>query len=68
MTQEQIILNHLKTFGSITSIEAIYNYGITRLSARIFELRKKGVAVKTTYVTVKNRFGEQVTYAKYILA
>lgn len=66
-TQEQMVLDHLQTFGYITSIEAIYNYGITRLSARIFNLRKDGHKIKTDYVTSKNKYGEAVTFAKYIL-
>ena len=41
-TQELQILNHLKKHKFITSWEAIQEYRITRLSARIYELREKG--------------------------
>ena len=41
-TQELQILNHLKKHKYITSWEAIQEYRITRLSARIYELREKG--------------------------
>lgn len=37
-----LILNHIKTHGSITSKEAFELFGCTRLSARIFDLREKG--------------------------
>ena len=42
MTKTQKVLNHLRINGSITSWEAIQEYGVTRLSATIFNLRKKG--------------------------
>ena len=38
---EERILNHLKDFGSITSWEAIKDYGCTRLSHYIWLLRKE---------------------------
>ena len=41
ITHQDRILNHLITKGSITSWEAIKEYGITRLSAVIFNLRKE---------------------------
>ena len=41
-SQESIILNHLKKYKHITTWEAITKYRITRLSARIFELRESG--------------------------
>lgn len=40
LTQTNEVLEHLKTHGTITSIEAIMQYGATRLSAIIFDLRK----------------------------
>lgn len=44
-SQDDIILKHLQKFGSINAIEAIHKYGITRISARIYNLRKKGYAI-----------------------
>ena len=40
--QADAILWHLKTYGTITSYEAIKEYGATRLSAIIFNHRKAG--------------------------
>ena len=40
MNQTETILQHLKTYGFISSFEAFALYHITRLSARVFELRK----------------------------
>lgn len=67
-TQKEAVLNHLKTQGSITSMEAINNYGATRLSAIIFDLRyKDGYMIETHMVAGKNRFGNSYEYAKYVL-
>ena len=38
-TKTEKILNHLKKYGNITSLEAIYKYNATRLSAIIYVLR-----------------------------
>ena len=66
MTQEDRVLRHLQDFGSITSWDAIQEYGITRLSAVIFNLRKT-YDIKGTVVTAKNRYGEPVHYTRYTL-
>lgn len=39
---KNLILNHLQTYGSITSMEAIKKYNCTRLSHYILLLRKDG--------------------------
>lgn len=67
MTHEQLVLNHLQKYGSITTWEAYKYYRNTRLSAYILILRKKGYEIKTEYVTRTNRNGNSSTYAKYIL-
>lgn len=53
MTQELRVLKHLQEYGSITSWEAIEEYGATRLSAIIYNLRKKGFKIKTDFVSKK---------------
>lgn len=65
--KEERLMRYLQEFGSITSLEAIQELGDTRLSATVFELRKKGVNIISTPVTVTNRWGEKVTYAKYTI-
>ena len=67
MTQELRVLKHLQEYGSITSWEAIEEYGATRLSAIIYNLRKKGFKIKTDFVSKKNRHGDVVVFGKYIL-
>tara|TARA_R100001129_G_scaffold141848_1_gene103056 strand:+ start:28 stop:252 length:225 start_codon:yes stop_codon:yes gene_type:complete len=61
-TQENQILNHLKKHKFITSWEAIQEYRITRLSARIYELREKGYQIITKNITENGK-----TFAEYSL-
>ena len=61
-TQNEMILHHIKTHGSITTIEAFTLYGITRLSGRIWELRKNH---KIEGVKETNKNGK--TYMRYFL-
>lgn len=65
MTQCEQVLNYIKIFGSISSMEAFQDLGITRLSARIWELRNEGYVFDETNETHKNRFGKLVTYKRY---
>jgi len=65
-SQSDAILWHLKTYGSITSYEAIKEYGATRLSAIIFNHRKEGYDIDSMPLTKKTRFGRNTTIAKYI--
>lgn len=67
-TQCDRILRHLKDYGSITSMEAMQEYGIMRLASRINDLRRSGVAIQSETVTGKNRYGEPTHYAVYKIA
>lgn len=51
--------------GSVTPIEAWRLLGIYRLSARINDLRKRGVLITTEPTEVENQFGEKCTVARY---
>lgn len=66
-TQADRVLAYIKTFGSITSLEAFRDLGVTRLSARIYELRARNIKIESTSITSKNRYGENCTYSKYFL-
>ena len=65
-TQKSVILNHLKTKGTITSKEAFELYGATRLSAVIYDLRHVGYLIDTVDTIGKNRFGNTCCYATYV--
>lgn len=67
-TQNEMIVEYITEYGSITQMDAIYNIGCTRLPSRICELKKAGYNIITEMVTTKNRFGEDVKIAKYRFA
>lgn len=65
MTQNEKVLRHMQDFGSITSMDAFTEYGCTRLSARIKDLRDAGISINATRETRVNRYGEKVSFARY---
>ena len=67
ITQCDRILRHLKDYGSITSLEAVNEYGIMRLASRINDLRAQGIAIVSEVKTGKNRYGEDTHFAVYKL-
>lgn len=67
LTQNEMIANHLREFGSITQMEATNEYGCMRLSARIHDLRAKGMDIETVDTVRTNRYGVKVRFARYVL-
>lgn len=67
LTQCDLILQHLKSYGSITSLEAMQKYGVMRLASRISDLRRLGYAFATTKENGKNPNGEKTSYTRYSL-
>jgi hypothetical protein len=67
MKQNDRILRHLHDHGSITSLEALQEYGIMRLASRISDLKKAGIPIRREMVSGKNRYGEATSYARYSL-
>ena len=66
MTKTEKVKIHLENVGHITSLEAIELYGATRLSAIIFNLRKRGMNIDSERIDFTDRFGNAAHYAKYI--
>lgn len=62
------VYDFIKNHGSITTLDAFLELGETRLSARIFELKEKGVRLETEWIDVSNRFGESRRVKKYFFA
>ena len=52
LTQKQQVLTHLKSHNSITSWDAIIEYGITRLSHHIYCLRNDGYIIPDERIKV----------------
>lgn len=67
MTQNERITRHLNDYGSITSLEAMSEYGIMRLASRISDLKQQGLPIVTEMVSGENRYGETTHYARYSL-
>lgn len=68
MSKTKAVLLHLEEFGSITSWEAIKEYGATRLSAIIYNLRHKyKLNIISEKVEFIDRYGEKSNFAKYVL-
>lgn len=65
MTQNDRILRHMRDYGSISSMDAVKEYGIMRLASRISDLKKAGIPIRREMVTGKNRYGENTSYARY---
>ena len=64
MSQNEIILRHLKKAKSISQREAIVDYSIQSLSKRISELRQAGFNIVTKH---KNHPVTGQRYARYVL-
>ena len=61
------ILRHLEDYGTITSWEAIQEYGCTRLSHYIYLLRKDGHHITGKDEPFTNRYGEKSSFTRYRL-
>lgn len=68
MTQCERIIRHLQDYGSITSLEAMKEYGIMRLASRINDLKNRGIKIISITEKSKNRYGEPTKYSVYMLA
>jgi hypothetical protein len=51
ISQKGMILNHLKSKGTISGVEALSLYRIYRLAARVEELRRSGHTIETDMKT-----------------
>lgn len=67
MNKTKAVLQWLQTGAGISSMEAIKQFGATRLSATIFNLRKKGYNIETVTCDGTDRFGNRMTFARYYL-
>lgn len=64
---KQRIIQYMKKHKGITSQDAFRELGITRLSARIKELRELGYDISTIMIDDTNKYGEPVRYGLYKL-
>lgn len=66
-TQNQMVLEHLKTHGSINLVTAYNDYGIAALHSRISDLRQAGHDIEKIGKTKRNRFGKKIRVFEYRL-
>lgn len=67
MNKTEAVALHLIEKGNITSWEAIKEYGATRLSAIIFNLRhKRGFIIRNERYNFVDRYGTPSHFDKYI--
>lgn len=67
-TQCDMVLDYMRTYGSITALNAIADLGCMRLASRISDLKRKGVSIKSRTVKVAKRMGGFTNIAEYSLA
>lgn len=62
------VLNYMKTYKTITTLEAFKYCGVSRLSARIWDLRNKyGYDISTQPRKVRDQDGVMTTVNAYFL-
>lgn len=62
------VLQYLRDFGEITQFEALRDIAVQRLSARISEMKKRGIKFEVKSRVVKNRYEQPCIIAVYSLA
>jgi hypothetical protein len=64
-TQRELVLDHLRRGESITQFQALRDYGIQRLAARVHELRRAGHPVQDRTIEVHRAHGGTARVSEY---
>ena len=67
-TTQSRVFEYMNKFGSITSLQAFVDLGESRLSARVWELKDKGIKIDSEMIEVENRFHEKRHVKKYFIS
>jgi len=65
--QNDRVIAYILAYGSITADDADRQFGCKRLASRICDLKRKGYSIGKVMELGKNRYGEDVRYARYFL-
>lgn len=65
MTQCERILKYMDDFGTISTMQAFSDLGVTRLASRIHDLKQMGYDIESETRYSKNRYGENTHYSVY---
>jgi len=68
MKQTERVLRHMQQVGPITAMDAVREYGIMRLAARIYDLRRQGYQIVSDDDSGANREGKSANWTSYRLA
>ena len=68
ITQCQRIVDYIRQFGSISTLEAFRDLGVARLASRIHDLKGMGYNITSETISSLNRFGEKTYFKVYRLA
>ena len=72
-SQNDSILAHLRSGGTLSQVDAYHAFGCTRLSARIYDLRKRmdnegnKEAIDSVSISFTARSGKSGRYCRYYL-
>lgn len=55
LSQEQQILNHLRSGKTLTALEALRRFGCFRLGARVFDLKQAGYDIRSALVEIDGK-------------
>lgn len=64
-TQKQRLMEYFKSGKKITSLDALSQLGIYRLSARMSELENVGIPISREQTQITNRYGQEVRIKRY---
>lgn len=65
VSQCDLVLDYLIKNHTITPMEAMEEFGIMRLGARIYDLKHRGYDITSETTVGKNRYGKTIKYATY---
>lgn len=65
MTQCERVLKYMDDFGTISTMQAFSDLGVTRLASRIHDLKQMGYDIESETRYSKNRYGENTHYSVY---
>lgn len=66
--QTEKVYDYMQKHGRISQLRATYELGITRLGARIWDLKHLGVDVRGEMIYKTNEHGERTKWKEYWLA
>lgn len=66
-TKMERVIKYMRAHGSITQQDAIRDLGDTRLSGKVFSLKKKGYDIWSVTETGQDRFGTPTHWSRYFL-